>query len=330
LREAAAAIGRQPGDYSSKPKIPLDARQPAVDAMRSILQHLIDTIEVNVAGVIDDVDVEFLHDLRVATRRTRSALSQVKGVLPADATSPFGDEFRWLGSVTGPLRDLDVYLLEMDGFRRQLDVTDGTLEPLQRLLERSRRNELRRVRRALRSARFARLICEWNAFLKAPMLPDERAPNADRAIAEVAGERILKAYRRMVKKGSKLGDDPPAESLHRLRIDAKKLRYLLEFFYSLYDQAAVTRLVKELKRLQDILGGFNDMEVQQHRLHEFGDLMIEASSAGSETLFAMGRLADAMGERQEAYRQQFHERFEAFANDDSRGLYRKIFGGRTA
>ncbi len=326
-REAASAIGRRPGDYNSKPSFALDGKQPAGEAVRSILRALLDTIEANVAGVIDDVDIEFLHDLRVATRRTRSALGQIKGALPAGTVERFGSEFKWLGQLTGPCRDLDVYLLEMETFRRQLGTDGGVLEPLERILRRARRNELRRVRRALLSARFARLTAAWRDALDERGETDGDAPDASRPIVAVAGDRTLRAYRRMVKRGSKLGDDPPAELLHRLRIDAKKLRYLLEFFHNLYDRTAVGRLVKELKQLQDILGGFNDMEVQRHRLHEFADRMIEERLADSEALFAMGRLASIMQERQDDYHDRFGERFAAFADDDSARLYRRLFGG---
>jgi CHAD domain-containing protein len=136
----------------------------------------------------------------------------------------------------------------------------------------------------------------------------------------------MKAYSRIIKRGSKLDDDPPAEALHRLRIDAKKLRYLLEFFASLYPDTIISNMVKELKRLQDILGGFNDMEVQQRRLAELADQLMAAGGARSGTLFAMGRLAHVMAGRQEQYRHAFSERFASFASKDSQRLYRETFG----
>ena len=131
----------------------------------------------------------------------------------------------------------------------------------------------------------------------------------------------------MIKRGSELGEDPPPEQLHRLRIDGKKLRYLLEFFASLYEPINVTRLVKELKRLQDILGGFNDMTVQQARLLEFAEELMASGEARPETVLAMGRLAAAMARRQDELYQGFSSAFAAFASPSSQQRYCSLFSG---
>ena len=80
----------------------------------------------NEAGIRADWDTEFLHDFRVAIRRTRSALSQIKGVLPVDAVEHFKDAFRELGRSTNRLRDLDVYLLEEETYRAMLPAVATT------------------------------------------------------------------------------------------------------------------------------------------------------------------------------------------------------------
>ncbi len=79
--------------------------------MIHIYQALLDNINRNIPGVLADWDTEFLHDLRVAIRRTRSGLSLVKKVLPDAVVARFKRDFGLLGSLTGPTRDLDVYLL---------------------------------------------------------------------------------------------------------------------------------------------------------------------------------------------------------------------------
>jgi len=323
---SAEARGRRPGGYSSKPAIDLKPDARSDEVLRAILDSLRTTVEVNVGGVIDDIDVEFLHDLRVACRRARAALGQIKRVLPQPAADNLQAELRWLGDVTGPCRDLDVYLLEMNGYRRQLEAAAHEIDDFEKLLQRERARALRRVRSALRSKRFRDLMEAWSA-LAATDDPEPEAPRAARPIADTAGRKILKAYRRMVKRGSRLSDPPPAEDLHRLRIEAKKLRYLLEFFGGLYKKKTLARLVKELKQFQDILGGSNDMAVQQRHLAVFAETLMAEGSTRAGTLFAMGRLADAMAERQEGYAKDFAERFEIFAGDDSRRLYYETFGG---
>ncbi len=118
-----------------------------------------------------------------------------------------------------------------------------------------------------------------------------------------------------------IGIDPPATLLHRLRIDGKKLRYLLEFYSDLYPRSTVTRFIRELKQLQDILGDFNDTEVQLALIGEFND----QGSLSAETRAAASDLAEAISERQCWLRSEFAERFESFASDESRKLYKKTF-----
>ena len=68
--------------------------------------------------------------------------------------------------------------------------------------------------------------------------------------------------------GKAIDDDSPAEDLHELRKVGKELRYLLEFFASLYPPEVVKPFVKTLKGLQDQLGRFQDHEVQANALRE--------------------------------------------------------------
>jgi CHAD domain-containing protein len=326
MTEAAAARGRRPGDYTTKPRLELRPAQRSDEAMRVLLAQLLETMTANVDGVLADIDIEFLHDLRVASRRARSAIGQIKDVLPRPDTDHLAAELRWLGSVTNDCRDLDVALLELDDYRRRLGDDAGAVDDLERLLRRKRKAALRRVRAALRSRKFDELVASWRALISEPADGDEAA-NAAWPIAELAGAKIVKAYRRMIKRGKRLADPPPAAELHRLRIDAKKLRYLLEFFASLYPEATVARLVKELKSFQDVLGGFNDMEVQRTHLTGLADQLMAEGEADASTVFAIGRLADTLRERQEIYHRDFGDRFAEFSGAASRRLYAKTFSG---
>src|SRR6185437_10958917 len=130
LDDLLAATGRHPGDYSSKIDVKLTAEMPARRALEEVLLRLLDTLEANVPGTIKDIDTEFLHDLRVAVRRTRSAVKLCGDVLPAGVPEAFSGEFKWLGDVTTPIRDLDVYLLAYDSMAAGLlAATPAELEP---------------------------------------------------------------------------------------------------------------------------------------------------------------------------------------------------------
>lgn len=299
----------------------LDPDDCADESVRKIFLRLFGRLRENVAGVIEDVDTEFLHDLRVANRRTRTVLSQIKDVPPASVVDTFRSEFKWLGDVTGPCRDLDVTLLYLETSQPNRENDAGALAPLEDFLREKRRLEHRLVCDALQSERFQRLVENWKRFLETGAEEETRPTLTSSPIIEVASPRIFKAYRRLRKRGAGIDIDPPAALLHRLRIDGKKLRYLLEFFSDLYPRTTIERFIKELKQLQDILGGFNDTQVQLALIKDFKD----QGSGSAEALRAASHLAETITELQRQFRSEFAERFELFTSDESRKRYRKTF-----
>lgn len=315
---ALHAIGREPGDYSSKVIVPLAPEMPAAEALRRVLGQLLAAVERNEEGTRQDLDSEFLHDFRVAVRRTRSALGQVREVLPAAAVEPLRRELKWLGDRTGPTRDLDVYRLKMPSYKAALpEAVRQHLAPLESFLRRHQHQEQRRLARTLGSQRYRHLLEAWQRLVAAPDA-DASAPEAARPVGAVAAERIGRALRRVLKKGSKIHRSTPAAALHRLRIDAKKLRYLLEIFAGAFPPERIQPPVRALKRLQDTLGDFNDFEVQQETLQRFAHQMVAEDLAadpqkGADTLLAMGRLQGQLAAGQARERRRFHRRFEAFA-----------------
>jgi CHAD domain-containing protein len=168
----------------------------------------------------------------------------------------------------------------------------------------------------LSGKRYAELIDAWSAFLENPAGGD--APAAERPIVDVATERIRRRYRRMLRRGAGIGAATPPEVLHRLRIDGKKLRYLLEFFGSLYDADTTVELVDALKRLQDELGMFNDLQVQQAALAEHARRLSEQGEPPVETLLTIGRLIEVMRRRERKTRRRFRRQFAAFSSPATR------------
>ncbi len=322
-----AAVGQQPGDYSSSFKLELDPELPAAQAGKRIHMYLFQIILANREGMTRDWDAEFLHDFRVAVRRTRSALTQLRGVFPEKTTEHFIEEFRWLGSITGPVRDLDVYLLKIPAYRAALSPSARKdLEPLVMLLEEKKRSELQRLRRSLRSKRLARLLEEWREFLEAPEPSDADFPEARRPIREVASARIWRAFNKVQKRGKKIGPFSPAKDLHRLRLGCKRLRYLLTFFQSLYPKEALETLIQELKRLQDNLGDFNDLQVQREALGAFAEEIMSSRAAPPQTLLAMGQLMGQLEGKQEKEREAFHDHFARFSRPRNRRRFQQLFG----
>ena len=330
LADALRAIGRRPGDYSNKVDAAITADMPAGGAAAAVLLRLLDTIEANLPGVLADTDTEFLHDLRVSVRRTRSALKlfgdTVSG-LSADELAFFAAEFKWVGDLTTPVRDLDVHLLDFEQTARGLAAAKpDDLEPFRAYLEQRRRKEFRVLARGLRSARFTTLIGEWRARLDqaqqaaaAPVPAGQvrggrlREP-ADTSAGLLAAERTRVAFAKVVRRGTVITPDTPAEALHDLRKRCKELRYALEFFAPLYSSAGYAKVLGDLKRLQDCLGEFQDTDVQIGEIRALAAAMLAAREAPAVTLLAMGEVTAGLAARQRAARAEFEQRFAAFAD----------------
>lgn len=324
--EALAAVGREPGDYSSKLDIPLKPEMRADAAARRIWTHLLNTLERNIEGTRTDLDSEFLHDLRVATRRTRSALTQIKGVLPESVLNDFKERFGWLGQVTGPTRDMDVFLLVYPGYREEIPASlRADLDPLRDFLRVHQKQEQEALRRRLGLAQFRKLTKEWREYLESELPTAPEAPNALRRAKELADERIWRMFRRVLKEGRGVDEHSPPEVLHELRKSCKKLRYLVEFFQSLYPDGQLKPLIKDLKRLLDNLGEYQDLEVQAGKLAGFAADMQAEGEVKLQTLLAMGALIGDLLRRQARARGLFRQRIEEFDTADNRAVYRALF-----
>jgi CHAD domain-containing protein len=326
LLTALDALGRKPGDYTSKLDLHLDPEMRSDEATKIVLRRLLDTMKTNEEGTRKDIDSEFLHDYRVSVRRTRSALTQIKGVLPESILNRFKPEFAWLGQLTGPTRDMDVYLLSFDGYHDSLpDSIQKDLDPLRSFLQAHQKIEQRRLAKALNSPRYKKLIRSWRTFLGAPLPKRSTLPNANRPIAEVARERTWRVYRRALKEGKAIHPETPAEALHDLRKTCKKLRYLMEFFQSIYPPEEIKALIKVLKILQDNLGDFQDYEVQVATLKTFSQQMMDEGKTPAQTLMAMGILVESISKRQYQAREEFAERFHRFSLPENQDHYRALF-----
>jgi CHAD domain-containing protein len=324
--EAITAVGREAGDYSSKLDVALRPDEHAVDATRRVLRALVDTLERNIPGTRADLDSEFLHDLRVATRRTRSALSQVKRVLPDAVVEDFKARFAWLGQITGPVRDLDVFLLELPHYRASLPASMAPdLDPLEARLKSEHTTEQAKLKRKLASAEMRQLLADWHAVLDADQPPGEPGWFADLPIERVASRRIWRMYKKVRKDGRAVTPDGPADAMHELRKDCKKLRYLIEFFRGLYPKDDVKDLIKALKALLDNLGAFQDLEVQADKLRGFARGFDLQDPDTLPTVMAIGALVADLLARQQAAHARFADCFAAFDKADNRKRYERLF-----
>lgn len=324
FEEGVRSVGRSPGDYNSKFSIQLDPNSTAKQAAIQIYRQLLATMLRNEEGILKDLDSEFLHDFRVAIRRTRSGLSQIKNALPPEVTDHFKNEFSYLGGLTGPTRDLDVYLLYEENYKSRLPPGLQTaLHTFFTDLAVRRSEEQRKLVRALKAGRYRQAMKEWQLYLE----NDDGvfAADADVPVIDLARKIIFRRYKKIMKAGMMITLTSPDENLHRLRIHGKKLRYSLEFFASLFPEDEINRVIKQLKRLQNNLGDFNDLSVQQNMLHHYLDGLRPGSRKNFELATAIGGLLTNLYHEQCRVRENFFTTFNRFNNKKNVALFRRLF-----
>lgn len=232
----------------------------------AIVRHCLQQFDGNMQPVLRNRDIEGVHQMRVALRRLRSALSLFAPALPAALTDPLIAELRWLNGPLGRKRDIDVFLAEtLTPLSSKLPDPKG-LRHLATVLEDRREAAQVALDAALRSPRCLRLRLGFeDLLLKLPQVVTDSWDTALREAATQPARRFAAALlQRRARKVRKLGrhhDELDAESLHVLRIQAKKLRYAVEFFRPLFGRKSVRRFHGALAQLQDCLGALNDAAV---------------------------------------------------------------------
>ena len=319
--------GHKPKNYSSKLAIKLEPNRRADEACKIIYKQLLKTIKVNEQGTIDDVDSEFLHDFRVAIRRTRAGLGQLKNVLSAKQVQHYSEYFAWLGKITGLTRDLDVYLLSFEDYKRSLPSSmQDNLNPLQEFLALKQSAAQKELAQHLKSKKYRSGLTDWEKYLKQAVEEKPTERSAMLSIKELADLRIWKTYQKVLNEGHAIDDNSPAIALHDLRKTCKKLRYLMEFFQNLYPEAEIKTLIKALKGFQEVLGDFQDYEVQEHTLKIFSEEMLHAPiPPSSHTFLAMGILVQQLDNKRLQAREQFSGRFTTFKETQTQTLFETLF-----
>ncbi|HDR9798457.1 TPA: CHAD domain-containing protein [Burkholderia cenocepacia] len=250
----------------------------------------------NECGVLDRDDPEFVHQMRVALRRLRTLMRFFPRFTDRQWKDTLGVDLRWLAKLLGTVRDWDVFateslpaLIAADGGSSDWD---GTLDAA-RAQSMAARVELRQ---ALHSARYARLTLGWLEWLSALALPAADGDDAP-SLRRHATKRVRRLFGHLYGSPSLTSLDTAAR--HQVRIDAKRLRYALEFFASLASRRTRTETVKTLARVQSVLGEANDAMVALHHLEQlaappyqlgfvrgYGAALEQRAARDAETLLA--------------------------------------------
>ncbi len=240
-------------------KAPLARGLTTAQAFQAIARNALVQIAANGVVLREADSVEAVHQLRVAVRRLRSAISTFKRVTAGEAAEALKAELKWLARACDEARDLDVFALDNDAFAEPgLD-----LDALAPLVEAARQRGHAKACAAVASGRFRDLVLDATAWVETGAWLTAQGKTARRAREAPVQGFAAKALSHRRKTLLKLGRDLETASdadRHEARIAAKKLRYAAEAFAPLFD-AEAKPFIKTLKALQEHLGVLNDGSV---------------------------------------------------------------------
>lgn len=282
---------------SNKPSFQLLDDEPAETAVARMAVTMLELARHQEEGIVEDTDTEFVHQYRVNIRKTRSLISLFRKCLSGERYRVLKGELKQVGSRTNDLRDLDVFLLDHDYYRDMLPQNlHAGFERLFRIVKRRRKSACSSVTRTLQSESYQQQFDLILGTLRQP--PDLSSSRSRMPIKQLTSRKILSQYNRICSDSAAINDETPDEAVHDLRIECKKLRYLLELFGELFAKDRVKALIKHLKGLQDNLGRFNDYSVQQDFLLQ----LRQNRSLSDDALASLNGLTAVL------YNKQRHER----------------------
>src|SRR5215470_14513655 len=254
-----------------KKAVGVTADEPMAEAGRKILRFHFDRMVDNEEGTRKGEDIEALHDMRVATRRQRAALRIVSPYFKKKTVKPIRDELRALADRLGAVRDLDVLIEAAEGYRAsRRPEAAAALDPL---LEewRGRRDDARHaLLRHLDSDEYRNIIKRYDEFLSSPGTgvkgSGEDTPNPQ-LVRHVLPSEVWDHYAR-VRAYETVMSWASIETIHALRIEAKRLRYLLEFFQEVLGPG-LSGTIDALVKIQDHIGELHDADVTIGLLRDF-------------------------------------------------------------
>lgn len=298
-------------------------------AVSKILTYQLQRFREQLPGVRQDIDTEFVHQARVATRRMRSALRLFHDAVPENTGTYLAGELKWLGGMFGTVRDLDVFLLNLSRFEGQIKFFPGRKKKaFENWLEKHRRAPLKALHEALDSARYKNLERRLGRFLERPLPARPLAPLAIKSVRDVAPVIIHENFEAVMAQGHKVLAKPKLKQFHRLRIEMKKLRYASEFMAPAYD-GSLDPFIERTVEIQDCLGELQDTVFTSGFVE---DLLRDwkGKIVDPDLLFILGEIYQLQAEIARLRQEKFGKIWERFSSEETITLLQEALLGQTA
>ena len=299
-------------------EVPIDAAHTPLAAFRLIAVDCLSHLQLNHDGAVHSDDPEYIHQMRVATRRLRAALRMFGPVLPEGFAEQLAPPMRELMRALGQARDLDVLMAEIVAPVAAALPDEPRLTDLASALTNRLYVARADTRRVMQQPAYGQLLLTASSLLlRAPFIePPDASPEAP-SLLQFADHRLGRLLKKLREFADAARVDYPP-SLHQLRIGIKRLRYAIEFSSSIIPGKAGAAIIKRLAGLQEELGQLND-------LASAGTLLMTCAGRDSHLREAVTLVGGWHGQRHAALLDDIPHRLKLI-----RGLKLPRLGERTA
>jgi CHAD domain-containing protein/CYTH domain-containing protein len=232
----------------------------SMDALRVILYKFSKAILSYKERILLHGDPEDLHQFRVNIRKSRAFLKEFDFLFPKEQHTYFSENLDRFATQTNQKRDLDV-------IEERLEALEEKHDTIQEEIKQQCSHEQQHIREMLQSKAFESFFHTYQNTLKEDTLLT--ADNNQDTIENTAKKVIQERHRKIVKNIEALDKDFDDKKLHKIRISLKKIRYLLEEFQHIFGEKKSEKMIKKGKKLQDLLGDYNDTVNQKTLLQNY-------------------------------------------------------------
>lgn len=225
-------------------------------------------LETDIEGALIGGDIEYVHRMRVASRRHRNALGVFNEFLPRNYADKWRGEMKGITKALGNARDLDIQIQLIK--EKNQEILNEMLRPgyarlLLRLTQR-RTKAQEKVVATIHSLQENQTLEEMKQLLKRgkPEVNQRYTPE----LYPIAQKAIINTLDTFLSFQEDIQTPNNVDKLHAMRIAGKHFRYTMEIFNPLY-QEALTPFIEIMKEIQDQLGEIHDCDVWITWLPEF-------------------------------------------------------------
>nr|MEA2798873.1 triphosphatase [Phenylobacterium sp.] len=259
--------------------VELSDEATVAEAFQAVARKALAQIAANAASLRGEPRPETVHQLRVGARRLRSALTTFKPLVAGEGLEAVKADLKWLSHACDRARNLDVFADETLAPAEVGAEPRRGVKALRKAIDAERRRAWSQAGETASSERFRALMIDVTAWVETGAWRNGKA--AAQPIRDFAGQ-ALKRHRKTFEKRRRAAEGGDDAARHHLRIEAKKLRYAVEAFSSLYGQKRLGRYLHSLKDLQEVLGALNDLAAAEP--------LLASLALSSEAAFTAGEL----------------------------------------